>query len=124
MLLYSCRCSAPYAHFIPYAYGTYHTRIVCTICVWCNFVYHTRITMYYMQIACHPCLNAYIATVSLSPSFILLACRYLFNLYSYIPCHHIAAYQWCVPFWHEIHTSVCPLLDGISATCISASCYE
>ena len=40
--------------------------------------------------------------------------------------HHITGYQWCVPFWYEIHTVVCPLLDGISATMtyISVSRYE
>ena len=35
-------CSVPYAYFIPYAYGTYHMRMVCTIRIWYNFVYHTR----------------------------------------------------------------------------------
>ena len=62
-----------YAYFIPYAYGTYHTRMVCTIRVRYNFVYHayaygmtirvwyvyhTRITMYYAR-GPTPCGNAY-----------------------------------------------------------------
>ena len=76
----------------------------CTIRVWYNFVYHTRmvrtyhtrITMQYVQIACHACLNAYSYTVSLSMApFCLHAhtCRYLFNLYNYTFFLH-AAYSY------------------------------
>ena len=35
-------CSIPYAYFVPYAYGMYHTRMVHTIRVRYDFPYHTR----------------------------------------------------------------------------------
>ena len=75
----------PYVYvcvFIPYAYGTYHTCMVCTIRVRYKFVYHMctvwpyaygmyhmRITIYYMKILASrfKVELALTATVSLSP---------------------------------------------------------
>ena len=42
-----CICCVPYAYFIPYAYGTYHTRTVRIIRVWYVFLYHTRMVVPY-----------------------------------------------------------------------------
>ena len=42
-----CVCCVPYAYFIPYAYGTYRTRTVCTIGVWYVFLYHTCMVVPY-----------------------------------------------------------------------------
>ena len=63
-------------YFIPYAYGTYHTCMVCTMCVQYNFVYHMRMvrvatyhTRLYILATCNDSKYSYSSTttVSLSP---------------------------------------------------------
>ena len=49
----SCICCVLYAYFIPYAYGTYRTRTVCTIRVWYVFLYHTRMVVPYAYTVSH-----------------------------------------------------------------------
>ena len=92
--------------FIPYAYGTYHTRYrtrmvqFCilyaygiTIRVWYDHTrmvrpyaygtYHMRITIQYVQITCHACLSAYSYSFFIYGS-IFLACSCMpITIYSF-----------------------------------------